>query len=105
MPLPEATMRFGDLVTGGSGNVAVEDGDVVGVDAQQLQRGVAVTGDVGRDRFEAQAIADGFRHVGLVLDDQHTHPSMLRGYELEHFVGVSKTTYVLATPPLSSLWA
>ena len=44
---------FGDLVTGGSGDVSVEDGDVVGVDAQQLQSGVAVTGDVCRDRFQA----------------------------------------------------
>ena len=44
---------FGDLVAGGSRDVAVEDRDVVGVDAQQLQRGVAVTGDVGRDRFQA----------------------------------------------------
>ena len=44
---------FGDLVAGGPGDVAVEDGDVVGVDAQQLQRGVAVAGDVGRDRFQA----------------------------------------------------
>jgi hypothetical protein len=35
------------------GDVAVEDGEVVGVDAQQLQRGVAVTCDVGRDRFQA----------------------------------------------------
>ena len=66
-------MRLGDLVAGGAGDVAVEDGDVVGVDAQQLQRGVAVTGDVGRDRFQAQPIADGLCHVGLVLDDQHTH--------------------------------
>ena len=73
MPLPEATMRLGDLVAGGPGDVAVEDGDVVGVDAQQLQSGVTVTGDVGGDRFQAEAIADGFRHVGLVLDDQHTH--------------------------------
>ena len=78
MPLPEATMRFGDLVAGGSGNVSVEDGDVVGVDAQQLQSGRAVTCDVRRDRFQAQAIADGFRHEGLVLDDQHTHASILR---------------------------
>ena len=53
MPLPEATMRLGDLVTGGPGDVAVEDGDVVGVDAQQLQSGVAVAGDVRRDRFQA----------------------------------------------------
>jgi hypothetical protein len=44
---------FGDLVTGGPGDVSVEDGDVVGVDAQQLQSGVAVGGDVGRDRFQA----------------------------------------------------
>ncbi len=36
MPLPEATMLFGDLVAGGAGDVAVEDGDVVGVDAQQF---------------------------------------------------------------------
>ncbi len=44
---------FGDLVAGRSGNVSVEDGDVVGVDAQQLQGGVAVTCDVCRDRFQA----------------------------------------------------
>ena len=44
---------FGDLVAGRSGNVSVEDGDVVGVDAQQLQSGVTVAGDVGRDRFQA----------------------------------------------------
>jgi hypothetical protein len=62
-----------DLVTGGSGDVAVEDRDVVGVDAQQLERGVTVAGDVGRDRFQAKAVADGFGHVGLVLDDQYTH--------------------------------
>lgn len=29
--------------------------------------------EVGRDGFQAQAIADGFRHIGFVLDDQHTH--------------------------------
>ena len=70
---------FGDLVARGPGDVAVEDGDVVGVDAQQSESGVTVTGDVGRDRLQAQAIADGFCHVGLVLDDQHTHTrTMLR---------------------------
>jgi hypothetical protein len=69
---------LGDLVTGGPGDVAVEDGDVVVVDAQQLQSGRAVTRDVCRDRFQAQAIADGFRHIRLVLDDQHTHASILR---------------------------
>ena len=44
---------FGDLVTGGPGDVSVEDGDVVVVDAQQLQSGVPVTRDVRRDRFQA----------------------------------------------------
>jgi hypothetical protein len=43
----------GDLVAGGAGDVAVEDGDVVGVDAQQLKGTVAVTRDVCGDRFEA----------------------------------------------------
>jgi hypothetical protein len=47
---------FGDLATGRSGNASVVDGDVVGVDAQQLRRGIAVC----RDRFQAWAIADGF---------------------------------------------
>ena len=78
MPLPEATMRSAISSPVGPGDVPVEDGDVVGVDAQQLQSGVAVTCDVRRDRFQAEAIADGFRHVGLVLDDQHTHAPMLR---------------------------
>src|SRR5439155_23099675 len=86
---------FGDLVTGGPGDVSVEDGDVVVVDAQQLQSGVAVTCDVCRDRLQAQAIADGFCHVGLILDEQHTHAPML---EPPRIAGVSKTAYVLATP-------
>src|SRR5262245_2823609 len=44
---------LGYLITGGSGNVSVEDGDVVGVDAQQLQSGVAVSCDVRRDSSQA----------------------------------------------------
>jgi hypothetical protein len=43
---------YGDLVTGRSGDVSVEDGDVLGVDAQQVQGGVAVTCDVCRDHFQ-----------------------------------------------------
>ena len=66
-------MRLAISSPEGPGDVAVEDGDVVGVDAQQLQRGVTVAGDVGRDRFQAQPVADGLCHVGLVLDDQHAH--------------------------------
>ena len=70
---------FGDLVTGGPGDVAVEDGAVVGVDTQQLQRGLTVAGDVGGDRFPPQAVTDRLCQVGLVLDDQHAHKlSMLR---------------------------
>ena len=67
----------GDLVAGGAGDVPIEDGDVVGVDAQQLQRGVPVAGDVGRDRFEAQTVTDGLGHERLVLGDQHTQAPML----------------------------
>ena len=44
---------LGDLVSGRAGDVPVEHGDVVGVAAQQLQSGVAVSGDVRRDRFQA----------------------------------------------------
>ena len=42
----------GDLIAGGAGNVSVEDGDVVGVDPEELQCGVAVTGDVRGDCLE-----------------------------------------------------
>ena len=58
-----------DLVAGRPRDIPVEDRDVVGVHAQQFQSGVAVTGDVGGDRLQAQAIADGFCHIGLVLND------------------------------------
>jgi hypothetical protein len=50
---PGSDDAFGDLVTGRSGNVTVEDSDVVGVAGQQFQSGVAVTGDVRCDRFQA----------------------------------------------------
>jgi hypothetical protein len=43
---------LGDLVAGGGGDIAVENGDVIGVDAQQLESGVAVACDVRRDRFK-----------------------------------------------------
>ena len=43
----------GDLVAGGSGDVAVEDRQVVGVDAEQLQSGAAVACDVRGDSFQA----------------------------------------------------
>src|SRR5439155_17759877 len=38
---------------------------------------VAVTGDVGRDRLQTQPVADGFCHIGLVFNDQHTQARML----------------------------
>ena len=49
---------FGDLA-GGAGDVTVGGEIVVDVDAQQFQGGVAITGDVRRDRCQAQPIADG----------------------------------------------
>jgi hypothetical protein len=53
MPLPEATMRLAISSPVGPGMSRVEDGDVVGVDAQQLQSAVAVTCDVRGDGFQA----------------------------------------------------
>ena len=53
IPGPSGDDVLGDLVAARSGDVAIEDGDVVRVHAQQLQRGAAITGDVGRDRFQA----------------------------------------------------
>ncbi len=66
-------MRLAISSPEGSGNISIEHGDVVCVDAQQLHSSVAVTGDIRRDRCQAQAIADGFCQIGLVLNDQHTH--------------------------------
>ena len=44
-----------------------------------ISRLVTVTGHVGRDRLQAQAVADGLGQIGLVLDDQHAHAfSMVR---------------------------
>ena len=68
---------FGNLVTRRPGDIAVKDGNVVRVNAQQLQSRVAVTRDVGRNRLQTQPIADGLCHVGLVLNDQHTQVRML----------------------------
>ena len=85
----------GDLVAGGPGDVAVEHGDVVGVDAQQLERGVAVAGDVGGDRLEPQPVADGLGEVELVLDDQHH--AWLRSYAPGHIGSIWKSAYGRAT--------
>jgi hypothetical protein len=62
-----------DLVAGRPGDVAVEDGEVVGVGAEQLERGGAVAGDVGRDGLQPETVADGLRQERLVLHDQHPH--------------------------------
>ena len=69
-----------DLVAVRAGDVAVEHDDVVLIDRELLERGVAVARDVGGDRLEAQPVADGLGEVELVLDDQHAHaPSLGRG--------------------------
>ena len=78
---------FGDLVTGRSGNVSVEDGDVVGVEAQQLQSGVAVTRDVCRDR-------SGVGHRGWLLPyrarPQRSTHACSDANELAHIAGIEK---------------
>src|SRR5690606_35744941 len=62
-----------DLVARRTGDVAVEHRDVVRVDAQEFQRGVAVARDVGGDRLESQPVAYRLREERLVLHHQHTH--------------------------------
>src|SRR5262249_59906213 len=54
-----------------------------------------VAGEYARDASEARPSADRARHQRLVLDDQHPHAPMV---EPARIVGISKTTYVLATP-------
>ena len=87
---------LGDLVAGGSRDVAIEDGDVVGVHAQEFERDVAVTRDVRRNCFEAEAIADGFGHEGFVLNDQDTRAAMVRAgpyrRHIENHVRAGNTT-------------
>jgi hypothetical protein len=86
---------FGDLVTGGPGNVSVQDCDVVDVDAQQLQSCLAVACGVCRDRFRRRPsrIASAIRGSSSTINTR-----TLRCYEPAHIVGISKTAYVLATP-------
>src|SRR2546421_4766207 len=86
---------FCDLVTRRPWDVPVENGDVVRVEAQKIEGRDAVGSDVCGDRLQAEAVADGFRHQGLVLHDQHAHPPML---ERAHIAGISKTAYRPATP-------
>lgn len=60
----------GDGVSVGSGDVAVEDDDVVVV---YLERRVPVAGDVGRDGPESEPISNCLGEKQLVFHDQRTH--------------------------------
>ena len=82
---------FRDLIPGRPGDVPVQDGDVVGVDAQQRKPRVAVGGDVGRDGFQAKAVANGLGHEGLVLDEQHAHTLKARDRPVLPTYGKTRT--------------
>ena len=101
MPLPEATMCSATSSPERPGDVAVKDGDVVAVDAQQSESGASVTGDVGGDRLQAQAVSDGFGHEGLVLDDQHAHALAILRPEAYHRRTGKMTT---RTARVTSAW-
>src|SRR3954452_16905385 len=94
-PAPRGDDVPGDLVSGRAGDIPVEDGDVVRVDVEHLERRLPVGGDVRRDRRQAEAVADGLGHVRLVLDDQDPHGGMLEPTDI---AGVWKTAYGAATP-------
>ena len=86
---------FGDLVAGESGNVSVEDGDVAGLTlsgSRAVSPSPAMSAAMASRRRPSRM---SFCHIGLVLDDQHTHAPMLKTAPI---VGVSKTAYMLATP-------
>nr|BFF16407.1 hypothetical protein GCM10025699_77100 [Microbacterium flavescens] len=85
---------LGDLIARGAGHVAVQDGDVVGVHAEQLEGGVPVGRDVGGDRLEAQAVVDRSGHQGFVLEDQYAHVTDATSACV---VGVSESAYGPAT--------
>ena len=61
------------LVAGASGHVAVEHGDVVAVDAEPLDRRVAVVADVDGHRELAQPVGDGVGEQPLVVGQQYAH--------------------------------
>ena len=55
--------------------------------------------------LQAQAVANRFSHVGLVLDEQHAHPPMLRAWayrrRIENRIRAGNTTLpsMAAWPP------
>jgi hypothetical protein len=55
------------------GQVPVEDHDVVGVDADTLERRVPVVGHVDGERLAAQALGDRVGEQPFVFDHQHAH--------------------------------
>ncbi len=89
-------MRCGDLVTGGPGDVPVEHGDVVGVDAQQLQR------PCRRRRRCRPRSPPGGGHRGWLRPGRarprRSARASARCSQPGHVVGVSKTPYGLTTP-------
>ena len=72
-----AVERAAHVVAVHLGQVAVEDDDVVGVDARLVERLGAVGGDVDGHALAAQAARDGVRDARLVLGDQHPHGSSI----------------------------
>jgi hypothetical protein len=75
-----ARQDAGDLVAVGSRDVAVEYHDVVVVEVEQFQGGVAIACKVCGDGLEPKAVADGLRQKELVFDDQYPHsPTVAHG--------------------------
>jgi hypothetical protein len=93
----------GDLVAGGSGNVAVEHREVVRVHAEQLERRITVTGDVRGDRLQPQTVTDGLGQVRFVLHDQYPHAGSLGPGAVTPAYALSHTPATTSQEPRSTL--
>jgi hypothetical protein len=73
--------RRADLVTRNNRQIAVEDKNLVVVDARALETGVAVIGNVDRHCMQPQPLSNRVRKLTFVFDDQYAQVS-IRGFNL-----------------------
>ncbi|GIF40770.1 hypothetical protein Axi01nite_50810 [Actinoplanes xinjiangensis] len=72
-------------------NVPVEHADVVLVDDEPLQGGLAVVDDVDGERLQSKAFSDRVRQLNLVLDHKYPHPDIMTGQPVKRTLAVSLT--------------
>ena len=60
--------------------IAVEEDDVVPVDARLLKALLAIEGNVDGHARLAEATSDNIRQTLVILDDEHAHAPIVRGW-------------------------